>query len=441
MEQVKTKAHGVFTAVVGHGLHDSELNLGRLLQPWDVDYMPPPTEEPPPLPTIHRMSEWRWDINTNSYVDPVSGSSRTTLESWTVHCEARAVHSQAEYSTSPHTQTTSTAPAQQGTNEQQVVLGLLSVFVGIRHTVGRVVLSTTQQTLRAIRWDDFKRFLSLTAPPKSLNKRHLRKTVEQVCSCADEPSEIGPEYISLEAIWETQFSARDIFVLSEFPPRCTNLEQFQIAQHTPRKQGEAVSRQLSPVATTPAGGHTPPKRRTPAPGTPAGEDTPPKRLRVQPSLPTSQSQGMSTRAGQKPVQDTQHELLLTKENVYVVIEAQWKEENGFTVYQALSLEEAVDQNSGRLVYRPKTAKQLLPFTWLRDQKPGELKFTNASRDPVLDLSVNGQHLWEGEGVMWAKAVVKTVGQGAKNAAFVMLEDEVQQIRRLHERLSNAEGRD
>ena len=134
-------------------------------------------------------------------------------------------------------------------------------------------------------------------------------------------------------------------------------------------------------------------------------------------------------------------IIATKENVYVVIEAQWKEENGFTVYQALSLEQAVNQNSGKLVYRPKTAKQLLPFTWLRDQKPGALKFTNASRDPVLDLSVNGQHLWEGEGVTWAKAAVKEVGQGAKGAAFVMLEDEVQQIRRLHERLSNAEGRD
>ena len=175
-------------------------------------------------------------------------------------------------------------------------------------------------------------------------------------------------------------------------------------------------------------------------GSVAMEHTPRKRRRVHSSLQASQSHGMSTRAGQKPVQDTQHELLLTKENVYVVIEAQWKEENGFTVYQALSLEQAVDQNSGKLVYRPKTAKQLLPFTWLRDQKPGELKFTNASRDPVLDLSVNGQHLWEGEGVTWAKAVVKTVGQGAKNAAFVMLEDEVQQIRRLHECLSNAEGR-
>lgn len=426
MEQVKIHELGVFTAVVGHGLHGSELNLGRLLQPWDVDYMPPPTEVPPPLPSIHRMSEWRWDVDQNLYVDPVSGSTISTLESGTVHSEARAVHSQAEDVTWPHTQTTSTAPAQQGTNEQ-LVLGCLSVYVGIRHTVGRVQSSTTQQSLRAIRWDDFKRFLSVTAPPNTLIKRKLRKTVEQVCSCADESSVIGPDYISLEAIWDTQFALRKIHILREPPPKCTNLEQFQIAQHTPRKQGEAVRSQLSPVATTPAGGHTAGQRRKPAcrQATPAGEHTPRKRRRVT--------------LGETAT--SQHEGVLTKENVYVVIEAQWKEENGFTVYQALSFEEAVDQNSGKRLYRPTTAKQLLPFTWLRYQSVGALKFTNAHRDPVLDLCVDGQHLWEGEGVTWAKAVVKEVGKGAKDAEYVMLEDEVQQIQRLHKFLSNAEGQD
>eukprot|EP00961_Rhodomonas_salina_P252622 3414705-Rhodomonas_salina.1 len=55
------------TAVVGHGLETCD--LGRLLQPWDTDYIPPPTTGLPPN-KLRRQSEWRWDPDRQLYVDP-----------------------------------------------------------------------------------------------------------------------------------------------------------------------------------------------------------------------------------------------------------------------------------------------------------------------------------------------------------------------------------